>query len=124
MIRCRNLSPFGRKRISTGIISDDIIPYSPLLGKGEIDFFCARADSYENIPTLKPGTFILEPDFVGDQSYKFGVGRLSLAIADRISKQVIDGVHFAAAPGHLDCMADCALNTARRSFVALCDAGV
>ena len=27
MIRCRNFSPFGRKRISTGIISDDIIPY-------------------------------------------------------------------------------------------------
>ena len=26
MIRCRNFSPFGRPQISTGIISDDIIP--------------------------------------------------------------------------------------------------
>lgn len=62
---------------------------------------------------------MLNPQLICDHRDEFAVRWLRLADVDRVAEQAADAVDVAAGPGHLDGMANRALDAGRRCFVFL-----
>ena len=54
----------------------------------------------------------LKLQFVSDQGDEFGIRRLTLRIADCVSKEALQGVQVTSVPGYFDGVADGTLHTA------------
>ena len=63
----------------------------------------------------------LKLQFVSDQGNKFGIGGLAFRIADRISKETLEGIQVTSVPGHFDGMTNGTLHTGRGRLECLGD---
>ena len=66
----------------------------------------------------------MQLELVCDKRNKFGIGRLTFCIADRVPKETLKGIQIPSVPGDFDGMADGPLYSAGGGLEGLCHLGV